>query len=217
MKRLSLISATLVLLTVFACRKQEPPPPGPERELSVPEKVEKEMTDVVSKDWKSLTDTLNYFNSNMLLKGRIKGTAPDGVYYEMDMNLAPSDSISISFKIQDSLWVKVSGSMNPVILTLTALGTDMVIKEEQADSCSLSVSNLTVIAPINFLLKNEHTASLAYKGERVGWLTREIFENPDYSTGTYVVIHYFNDPRTFALFDNGLEQLLKNNLKYVFR
>ena len=49
----------------------------------------------------------------------------------------------------------------------------------------------------------------------MGYLTWEGFENTDYSTGTYIVAHYYDDPRTFAIYDKGIVNLLKLNLTDV--
>lgn len=217
MKRLTLISAVLLLFAAPACNKQEQGIPEPERELSTAEKVEKEILDIASKPWKSLADTLNYFNSTMLSKGRVKGIAPDGVYYELETSIRSVSGLEASFKVRDSVWASIRGNLSPAELELDACESEITIKQEKDDSCSLSASNVKVIAPLLFFLKKGHRSALIYKNERVGWLTREEFENTDYSTGTYIVIHYYNDPRSFAIFDNGLGQLFKDNLPYVFR
>lgn len=218
MKRSSVILLPLLVLLTAACNKEQAlPAPHPERELSVPEKVEKEISDVLSRDWKRLSDTLEYFNSTMLAKGKTKGIAPDGVYYEFNVKLDDFSGLSADFKVEDSTWVSMSGKMIPLQVKLRACDTDLSIKDEKKDSLSLSVSDVKVIAPTGFVFKNNQKAPLLYKEERVGYLTREEFENPDYSTGTYIVIHYYNDPRTFALYDNGLYDLLKKNLKNVIK
>lgn len=219
MKRSSVILLPLLILLTAACNKEQATPaPHPERELSVPEKVEKGITDVLSRDWKSLSDTLDYFGSTMLAKGKTKGIAPDGVYYEFNVKIDDvSSGLTADFKVEDSTWVSMSGKMIPLQVKLRACDTDLSIKDEQKDSLSLSVSDIKVISPADFLFKTDHEASLLYKEERVGYLTRETFENPDYSTGTYIVIHYYNDPRTFALSNNGLFDLLKKNLKNVIK
>lgn len=75
MKRPVPIIAAVLLSVTFACNKHQELPSPPERELSVPEKVEKELTDVLAKDWKSLADTLHYFSLNSLPD---KGEGGDG-------------------------------------------------------------------------------------------------------------------------------------------
>lgn len=57
----------------------------------------------------------------------------------------------------------------------------------------------------------------AREGRRVGYLTWEGFENTDYSTGTYIVAQYYDDPRTFAIYDKGIVNLLKMNLTDVIK
>lgn len=210
MKRPVLIIAAVLLSVTFACNKHRELPSPPERELSVPEKVEKELTDVLAKDWKSLADTLHYFDSTMLSKGSFKGTGPDGVYYELDIRTRPS--LKASFEVEDSTFIAMEGKMRPMELKVTAIGTEIGIKKEEKDSVSLSVSKIKVTAPETFLSSTEHKASLFYENRRVGYLTREEFENTDYSTGAYIVIHYYNDHRTFAIYDNGLASLLKMSL-----
>ena len=212
MKFPSFIIPAMLPLLILACRKQEQPEPQPEMELSVPEKVEKEIAAVLSKDWKSLVDTLDYFDSTMLSKGQTKGKGPDGVYYELDVRILVESGLSASFKIEDSTWAAINGKIIPLSLDLTAGDTRIAIKKESADSTSLSVSCVKVIVPSGFLTDTEHQAPLLYKEERVGYLTRNELENTDYSTGTYIIIHYYNDPRTFAIYDNGLTGLLGRNL-----
>ena len=190
--------------------------PQPERELSIPEKVEKEITDVLSKDWKSLSDTLAYFDSTMLSKGKTKGKAPDGVYYELSVEPKKNLGFEADFKVADSIRVAVNGQLIPLSLSLKACDTEMAVNSERMDSIGLSVSNVKVIAPMYFLIGENHQAPLIYKEQRVGYLTREMFENTDYSTGTYIVVHYYGDPRTFALYDNGLCSLFEMNLEDVF-
>lgn len=214
MKRAHSIIPAVILLLAAACGKQEEQnTPVPERELSIPEKVEGEIMDVLSRDWKSLSDTLNYFDSTMLSKGRYKGKAPDGIYYELDIRIIPE--LEATFKVEDSTWVAVSGRISPLELKMTACETEMAIKKERNDSTGLSVSDIYAIVPGDFLTADRRQASLLYKDRRVGYLTREEFENTDYSTGMYLVVHYYNDPRTFAFYDSGLGSLLKKSLDNV--
>lgn len=216
MKRPVLIIAAVLLSVTFACNKhRELPSPTPERELSIPEKVEKELTDFLAKDWKSLADTLHYFDSTMLSKGRLKGTGPDGVYYELDIRTQPH--LKASFEIEDSTWVTVEGKISPLEVKLIALESEISIKKEESDSVSLSVSKIKVTAPETFFSNTEHKASLFYEDRRVGYLTREEFENTDYSTGIYIIVHYYNDPRSFAIYDKGLTGLLELSFLYAVR
>lgn len=213
MKRPYPIIASILVLCLSSCDKQGVgPSPQPERELSIPEKVEKEITDVLSKDWKSLSDTLAYFDSTMLSKGKTKGIAPDGIYYELSAAPKGDSGFEVDFKVADSIWATVNGQFIPLSLSLIACDTEMTISNEKKDSTGLSVSDVKVIAPMSFLIEENHQAPMLYKEQRVGYLTREMFENTDYSTGTYIVVHYYGDPRTFAIYDNGLCSLLKMNL-----
>lgn len=170
--------------------------------------------DILSKDWTSLSDTLSYFDSTMLSKGKFKGRGPDGVYYDLNLRLIPH--LKASFRIEDSTWAEVEGKTIPFEMKLSALGAEMVIKKEKKDSISLSVAKIKVTAPSGFLSVSGKTSSLFYEGQSAGYLTREDFENTDYSTGTYIIIHYYNDNRTFAIYDGGLGNLLKMSLKNVF-
>lgn len=218
MRRPYIIFVFILVLCLSSCSKQEAGPlPQPERELSIPEKVEKEMMDVLSKDWKSLSDTLAYFDSTMLSKGITKGKAPDGVYYELSVKSKGDMGFEADFKVADSIWMAANGQLVPLSLSLKACNTEIVVSNEKKDSISLSVSNVKVIAPMCFLIENDHQAPLLYKEQRVGYLTREMFENTDYSTGLYIVVHYYGDPRTFAIYDNGLCSLLKKNPEDVIK
>ena len=218
MRRAVAVIPTIIILLVLSCSKgPDNPVSPPERELSVPEKVEKELMDVLSKDWTSLSDTFEYFYSSMLSKGICKGKAPDGVYYELDIKGKEGPALEATFIIEDSTWAAVNGYIRPLEIKLLALDTEIAIKKELRDSTSLTVSKVKVIAPLCFLLEDMHQAPLLYEGRRVGYLTRDGFENTDYSTGTYIVAHYFNDPRTFAMYDNGFTKLMKQNLSDVFK
>lgn len=188
-----------------------------ERELSVPEKVEQEIMDVLSKDWQTLSDTLHYFDSTMLSKGRFKGIAPDGVYYELAFRKKDEYDVDGDFSIEDSIWVAINGRTVPLGICVSAFDTEFFIREEARDSSSLSVSKIKVIAPMYFMHEENLQASLLFEGRRVGFLTWDKFENTDYSTGTYIVAHYNNDPRTFAIYGEGLINLLKMNLTDVLK
>lgn len=217
MKRIIKIIPFFIFPFIISCGQGfEEPAAQAERELSVPEKVEKEIMDVLSKDWKTLSDTLNYFDSTLLSKGRLSGVAPDGVYYELAVRKKGELGIEADFSIEDSIWVAVSGRIVPLELCFSAFDTEIAIRKEAGDSSSLSVSKIKVIAPQCFITGANHQASLLFEGRRVGFLTWEKFENTDYSTGTYIVAHYYNDPRTFAIYDKGLINLLKLNLTDVF-
>ena len=218
MKRSYLIFASILFFCLLSCSRQDAGlSPLPERELSTPEKVEKEIMDVLSKDWKSLSDTIAYFDSTMLSKGKMKGTAPDGVYYELSAKSKGKLGFEADFKVADSIWAAVNGQLEPLSLSLRACDTEIMVSNENKDSISLSVPDVKVIAPMSFLIEENHQAPLLYREQRVGYLTREMFENTDYSTGTYIVVHYYGDPRTFAIYDNGLCSLLKKNPEDVIK
>lgn len=216
MKRTLVTILSVTVLLVFSCTKgTDAPSPRPERELSVPEKLETELMEVLSHDWKGLFDTLSYFNSTLLSKGEFKGKAPDGVYYELRTTAGYTSGLQADFMVEDSTWVTVNGQTGPLELSLHALDTEIVIEKESRDSTSLRLSRIKAVCPDLFFLEDNHRAVLLYEGCRVGFITREEFENTDYSTGTYLVVHYDDDPRTFALYDNGFTDLLKISLPDV--
>lgn len=210
-----IIPITILLVCISCNKAPEPGEPNPERELSVPEKVEKDLAGILSKDWQDLSDTLSYFNSTMLSKGRLKGVAPDSVYYELNLSLKPKIGLEATFKVEDSTFVTVRGQIIPLSLNLSAFDMEIGINRVSPDSLALTASKVKVIAPNLFLLSKKLQAPLYYDGSPVGFLTREEFENTDYSTGVYLVAHYYDDPRTFALIDNGLADLLKMSIKDV--
>lgn len=212
MKRSVLILA-VIILAVYSCDSRlEDPVSPPVRELSIPEMVEQELVDITSRDWKSLSDTLAYFDSTMLSKGITRGIAPDGVYYELVVRARTLFELDAAFMVEDSLWAKIKEDIIPFEMKLFACDTEIAIKQEKKDTCSLSALNLKVMAPLCFLTDNRHKAPLLYMGQRVGYLTLAEFENLDYSTGICLVVHYYNDARTFVLFDGGLVNLLKTDL-----
>lgn len=218
MKRFYPIILFVALLSFIACTKEtEYPAIQPERELSTPEKVEKELTDVLSKNWGSLSDTLSYFGANLLSKGKLKGMAPDGVYYELRVTARDTSCFSADFRIKDISWVVVNSNLFPPEISLSAFETDITIKAVNWDSSSLSVSKIKVVAPNSFLFKENSQAVLLYEDRLVGFITMEKFENTDYSNGTYLVVHYYDDPRTFTILDKGFINLLKQNLPNVFK
>lgn len=175
----------------------------------MPEKVEKEIVEILSKDWKSLSDTLAYFCSTLLPKGEFKGKGPDGVYYELRATATCFSGLWVDFIVEDSTWVALNGTIIPLRISLHAFETEIAIKKETLDSTSLSFSKVRIESPDLFFFGNEYQAILFYENRRVGFITREDFENTDYSSGTYIVVHYYDDPRTFALYDNGLAGFLK--------
>lgn len=211
-KLIVIIIPSIISLFIISCGKGlEEPATQTERELSVPEKVEDEIMHVLSKDWKSLSDTLSYFDSTMLSEGRFKGTAPDGVYYELAVRKTDGLGVEADFSIEDSIWAAVNWQIASREICLSAFDTEIAIRKEEGDSSSLSVSKIKLIAPMLFMFQESHRASLLFEGRRVGFLTWDEFENTDYSTGTYIVAHYNNDPRTFATYDRGLINFLKLN------
>lgn len=211
------IFLSIAVLMAISCTKEpEIHPPLPERVLSMPEKVEKEIVEVLSKDWKSLADTIAYFNSVLLSKGRLEGRGPDGVYYGLRFSFG-NNALTMDFQVEDSLCATIRGRVKPLELGLGAFDTEISIEKETRDSIGLRFSRVRIISPAFFISDDGHQASLLYEGSRVGFITREELENTDYSTGKYIVIHYYEDPRTFALYDKGLFDLLELNLLDVLK
>lgn len=218
MKRTIVIFLSITIPLIFSCTKAtDIPSPRPERDLSMPEKVEKEIMEVLSKDWKSLSDTFTYFNSNLLSKGKFRGWGPDGVFYELRISSNNISSLTMDFQVEDSVWVTTKGRIVPLEISLQAFDTNISIEKETPDSTILRFSKIKAVGPDRFFLEDKHQAILLYEGRRVGFITREELENTDYSTGKYLVFHYYNDPRSFALYDNGLSDLLKLNMTDVLK
>ena len=201
-KRISCIFA--VFLTVLsACQQTLPDKPDPPvREKDIPEKVEAEMLEILEKDWMSLLDTVKYFNANLLSQGVTKGTGPDGVDYELAIDCHEDGIVFMSFFVQDSLFATASGSLVPTKLKVKAPGTVLEVGVDDYASLHLSVGNIGVNASPDFLTTKHSSAELQYENAVVGYITRDYFENEDYIPGMYFVVHYYNDPRTFAFYDN---------------
>lgn len=205
----SVVTALAACLILFAsCSKQPGRPSSPaERELSVPEKVEAEFMHILSGDWKGLSDTLDYFCSTLLSRGLTEGTGPDGVRYKLSARLQPE--AEASFMVEDSTWLRAWGKIVPLDMKVHACGAEISVKCVRPDSVSLSAYDLRVIAPWDFLVRQDHRAPLSYAGRRVGCLTRESFENSNYSAVTGIVVRYDDDPRSFSFHEGGIAGLLK--------
>ena len=218
MKRAVVIFLAITFLLICSCTKgTDIPAPLPERDLSTPEKVEKEIMEVLSKDWNSLSDTIAYFNSSMLSKGQFAGNAPDGVFYGLRTSFYNLSSVTLEFQVADSVWAAVNGRITPLEISLNAFDTEITIEKESQDSTSLRFSKIKAIGHDLFFFEDGHQAILLYEGRQVGFITREEMENTDYSTGKYLVAHYYDDPRTFAYYDKGLADLLKLKLADVLK
>lgn len=218
MKRTVAAILSIAVFLNFSCTKGTDIPSSlPERDLSTPEKVEKEIMEVLSKDWNGLSDTIAYFHSTLLSEGKMEGTAPDGVYYRLRISFDDMDIMTMDFQIGDSLWASAKGRFYPLEISLNALDTELTIAKEALDSTSLSFSNIKIISPDLFLFNDRHQAGLLYEERRVGFISREEFENTDYSTGNNLVFHYYDDPRTFAFYDKGLCDVLNMNLADVLK
>lgn len=173
----------------------------PVREKQIPEKVEAEILGIMEKDWKSLLDTLKYFNSNILKQGKTNGTGPDGVYYELAFGRDEEDNATAVFSVRDSLFAKATGIFFPIAMKVETLGTVLGVSVDGCAVLHLNVGNVGVAAPPDFLFDSDSSAELSYENSGIGYITRETYENEDYSTGKYFVIHYYHDPRTFAFND----------------
>jgi len=208
MKRILLIIPAVLL--IISCEKQQTEPePTPKPEPTIPELVEKDLMNILSKDWQSVADTIQYFRTNIINQGKTKGTGPDGVYYELNVNFTKINNLEATFKVQDSIWVKASGQIYPLEIKVRACDTDLKIKRESGLTTSLTIEKIQAIFPDNFLIEEDIQAPLLYNSEEVGYLTRTEMENLDYTTGKYLIVHYNDDPRTFALYDGGLSSLIE--------
>jgi len=194
----------LSIFILASCDRADDPSENPVREKELPEKVESELLEIASKPWKPVLDTVRYFNTNLLLKSKTKGFGPDSVYYELKTELQKDRSVNMKLFVEDSCFVSAHGSISPLEMSVSALNTDFTIRKTSADSTSIIIDNIEVIAPNDIIINKNATTPLLYQGSRVGYLTREDFENEDYSTGTYFVVHYYGDQRTFAFYDNIL-------------
>ena len=218
MKRKAVILLSVAILLFLSCTKgTDIPSPRPERDLSTPEKVEREIMEVLSKDWKSLADTFAYFNSNLLIKRKFRGWGPDGVFYGLRISSNSITSMTIEFQVEDSIWVYANGSIIPPDINLHAFDTNISIEKVKQDSTSLSFSTIKVVGPDMFFCEDKHQSILFFEGSKVGYIILDELENTDYSTGKYLIVHYYNDPRTFAFYDRGFSDLLKLSLTNVLK
>jgi len=205
-----ILAISISLIFLFTCceKQQDEPAPGPEREITLPEQIEKDITDILGKNWIGLADTLQYFDSTMLSQGKYKGIAPDGVYYELKVNVTDSNSIQATFTVQDSIWINAVGQILPFHLDLRACDTDFSFKRETLDTTSITADKIQVRIPVGFILSEDNQSTLLYWGQKVGYITLTEFENPDYTTGRHIIVHYYNDSRTFSYYDNGLSFII---------
>jgi len=207
-KNILVISLPLILLFT-CCEKQEnEPAPGPERELTLPEQIEKDLTDILGKNWNGLADTLHYFDSTMLSQGKVKGIAPDGIYYELKVKIQNLRTIQATFTVKDSIWIDATGQILPLQLDVRACDTDFRFKHESLDTTSISANKILVKVPLGFIISKNKQSTLFYQDKKVGYITLTDFENPDYTTGKYLIIHYDNDSRTFSFYDSGLSSII---------
>lgn len=196
---LHIVFSIPLILAINGCAKEASDIPETPRELSIPEKVEADLLEIASHDWLSLKDTLVYFNNNFIKNGKTKGYGPDKVYYELNTSKT-TKGVKMEFIVQDSVFVTAHGYIDPVSLQANAFNTDFTLETAESDSLSIKANTINVIAPRSFGSDPDATASLLFEGERVGYLTRETFENEDYTTSSHIVVHYYNDTRTFAFY-----------------
>lgn len=211
MKNTSIFALSAILIIFFSsCEKlQDDPTPSPSRTPTLPEIVETELSDILTRNWTQLADTLEYFNTNLLSKGKFKGKGPDGVYYELDVDLGIVSKTKAKFIVKDSVWASYTGRLVPLDITVNACNTELCIKYTN-DSTTISVDNVSARVPLTFITEEGQTSPLLYKDARVGYLTMEEFENPDYDTAKSLVLHYYNDTRTFSFYDTGLVDFITN-------
>jgi len=205
MKRAAFV---LVFCTIIVACETESVQSEPisSRTQSIPEQVETDLFDVFSKDWSKLADTVNYFNKNLLLKGRSEGYGPDSVWYELALRTSKA-TLAAEFYIEDSLWFRAQGMLYPLRVELEAYSTLVSVQQDIVDSIAFSVNDITVNAPHGFATVEGSTAQLYYHNEKVGYVDIEQFENDDYSTGKYLVVHYDGDNRSFSYYDNGFIEM----------
>lgn len=197
-------AACIFAAALISCTKQDTEPaPEPPKEQSIPEKLEAEVIDIAGRGWDSLADTLYYFSTNILEKGKLRGYGPDGVYYELSLERGKGELVYLNFSIADSVHLKAHGSLIPLSLSVYACGTELLAEVSGTDSLKLEVGNVGATLPRNFLTDSLSTAPLRFEGSRVGWMTVDEYEDEVYSCENCLVLHYDNDSRTFA-FNSGI-------------
>lgn len=189
MNRILLTLTTLLFIAVSCNDNTEITPP--KEELSKPEQIEKNLREIAGRGWGSLADTLTYFNKEFILHGRTAGIGPDGVYY----SLTESDDI-IRFTVQDSIFLSID--INNNYSYVRACNTDFLVEYEGASGIAVTIDNICLTAESI----SERKIDVYYYGEPCGYIVWEHFENTDYTDGSYPVMHYFNDSRTFAFYEN---------------
>jgi len=187
----------LVPALVLSCEKTPEPAPAPEPEKSLPEQVEGDLMDILSRDWKSLSDTLDFFYNDMLIEGRTSGIGSDGVYYELSGE-ADSTYADLNFYVEDSLWANFFGSISPEYLMLSALDATVEF-EKKGDMLAVTLDEKI---RAEFSQKDTTSVPVSYCGEAIGYIDLQEFENTDFSTGKYPVMHYYGDVRTFSFYEN---------------
>jgi len=197
-----LVAVAVTLNLIFlSCSKEESSEMKPERELSMPERVESELLSIASKGWVPLVDTLAYFHDNFIKQGKFEGIGPDKVHYELKAVLGKDSLVTLFFNIQDSTHLTAYGKLKPVTLAVKALGTEISVSKTCIDSTILNADAISVIMPDRFMTGGKGNAQLLFQNRRVGFITREAFENEDYTVGKYLVLHYYDDVRTFAFYE----------------
>lgn len=183
----------------MSCRKQSGTPVEPYHTATIPEMVERTILGVATKDWTSLVDTLNYFNTHFLLRGKTSGYGPDDVYYELRVNTIFSKSIKVLFYVEKECLVKAEGTADLQSLTVTALGTTFT-SQVRNDSLQVNLNDVGLIVPV--ASKIPFTGDVLYRGEKVGYFDFVTLEGITYSKGLYPVVHYFDDTRTFSYYEH---------------
>jgi len=174
--------------------------PEPEREKSVPEKVEAKLLDLSGRGWEDLYYDLRIYYDYIIKKGNHHGYGPDGRYYDLNLSFSRDSSLSLTFSVDEQEKLIGSGRLKPVSLSIEACNTEIIAQQVGLDSIMVSTENIGVITPVDFMIDSLATAPLLFDGSRVGFLTLERFEDESYRYGEHIVLHYYGDPRTFSFY-----------------
>lgn len=198
MKRFCLLLCLAAMLAISCSKSYPGPVQEPERELSTPEKVEAKLIEIAGRGWEDLIYRLRIYYDFIVKDGNTHGYGPDGNYYDLSRSVQADSSLVIAFSVDYQTLLTASGKINPLSLTVDACDTKIETRSWGPDSLNVSVENIVITAPLDFLSDSLATAPFSFDGEKTGYLTVADYENEDYEVETCLVVHYYGDNRTFA-------------------
>lgn len=210
LKAVVLSTSLFVLFLSVSCNKQEPTPaPAPVHTKELPELFEDELLDFFSKEWKDLSDTLSYFYKNLFSEGFCSGAGPDGIMYSLEI-CRTQTSIDATFSIQDSVWMKLSGTLSPPEISLEACDATIRLHRMEDGRILADTGKLGFTFQISFETTYPETEIIILmNNSRIGFFSIEPFEYPDYTTGYCLVAHFDDSPVSLCYRDKlGLFYLL---------